>query len=278
MLKQAIVGALLTYSVASFAQQASNEAEDPRAPGLSQEQVDTLFGTRLANGNREENLLLLAIAMDHQSKESPTRDEQIGIPFVAQAGPGYWALLLDQEKADPSLSTLVNNALILSFINETGYPDDVRQAASTKLLSLAADKQYWPAMVYLAEKAMRRWESESTVEIPFKQEGPVAIYPTEQEQVFGYLMSCAKIGFAPCQIRLGFWYLQSPNQQEAAIGLLRAGVEIARRDNRYLDSIETVNDTKAALTVLLNLRLTPEEQADYQNLLGELEQLSKEAS
>lgn len=243
------------------------------APDLSETDVQSLFGDRLENADRAENLLLLAIALDHQSQETPTRDALIGIPYIADAGPGYWVMLLQQEGHTPRLSTLVNNALILAFLEELGHSQHVRQEASSKLLTIAASQGYWPAKVYLAERKMAHWRDLMTTQVPLRSEGPTEVAQGELEQVFSYLTDCSHLGFAPCQFRLGFWYLQDENKQDAAIEYLRAGIEIVRRDARYTQSKESMMDMTNALRVLSTpLSGLPSEERDaYLSLLQEVE-------
>ena len=69
---------------------AESVQDTQRAPDIEQGDVDALFGSRLETGERQDNLLLLAMAFDHQSESSPTRDQNIGIPFIVDAGAGYW--------------------------------------------------------------------------------------------------------------------------------------------------------------------------------------------
>lgn len=58
-------------------------------PNPTEQDVKSLLGQRLSNGGRAENLQLLAIAFDQHSRNSPTREEEIGIPYITTAGSGY---------------------------------------------------------------------------------------------------------------------------------------------------------------------------------------------
>ena len=274
MLKPLVAALLIACSPLVSATE--SESKDV-TPALSETDVQALFGDRLSKADRAENLLLLAIAFDHQSQESPTHEQPIGIPFIADVGPGYWVMLLQQEASTPRLSTLVNNALILTFLQEEGHTEEARQQASQLLLQIAASQGYWPAKVYLAERTMARWVDSMTIQIPLKQEELADIPQAEQEQVFRYLAECSQIGFAPCQFRLGFWYMQDGAKQEAAIEFLRAGVEVARRDTRYTQSRETMVDLKIALRFLADPMsgLTDEERDAYALALEEVEAMAE---
>ena len=215
-------------------------------PNPTEQDLQEVFGDRLEHGNRAASLLLLAIAFDQQSKNSPTRQEQIGIPYIATAGPGYWVRLFQQETTR-SLDTVVNVALILTYAKDQNFTGDERDQAAIKLLSVAAIRDYWPAQVYWAERQLQAWQQRA---IPTPMKGNEGEISDEALRTFQYLSDCARIGFAPCQFQLGFWYLQDVTTREAGIELLSAGVEVARRDPRYLSSAETMQDMLKAMSIL----------------------------
>lgn len=228
-------------------------------PNSTEQEVRAIFGDQLEQGDRAESLLLLAIAFDHHASKSPTSSEQVGVPYIAETGPGFWVRLLQQERDNPSLSTLVNNALILLFTADTTYPIEVRRKAASELLVVAADRGYWPAQVYLAERLLREWEQEDEPVIAKGERAP------EVERAFKYLSQCSRIGFAPCQFRLGFWYVNTPTTRSGGVELLRAGVEVVRRDRRYMDSEEALNDFELALETIAKV----EPGQAYKDLLAE---------
>lgn len=255
MLKRTLLSLVLVSSLGVSASESTTHS----VPNPTEQEVHSIFGERLSQGSRPENLLLLAIAMDQQSRESPTRDEKIGIPYISSAGPGYWVRLFQQEKGAPSLDTLVNNALILIYAKDQAIADPVREKAALRLLSVAAELNYWPAQVYVSERRLAAWRHGVTP-IPMKREKAEA----EKGQVVEYLESCMRIGFAPCQFQLGFWYLQEPSSQQMGMNLLQAGVEVVRRDKRYTTSSETMTDMKKALGILADAMPEP-----YGDLSGE---------
>lgn len=231
-------------------------------PNPTEQDIHALFGERLARGDRAENLLLLAIAFDQQSKDSPTRNDAIGIPYIATAGPGYWVRLLQQERGNLSLDTLVNNALILTYAKDQNVSDDVRRKAATQLLSRAAHRGYWPAQVFLAERQLLAWRRHETPILMTESEGKAT---DDAKRAFEYLSDCTRIRFAPCQFQLGFWYLQDATTRETGLELLRAGVEITRRDPRYASSKDTLQDMQKALNILA----LPSSNTSYRKLLKE---------
>lgn len=133
-------------------------------PNPTEQDVKSLFGQRLSNGCRAENLQLLAIAFDQHSRNSPTLEEEIGIPYIATAGSGYWIRLCQQEQPNPNLDMLVNNARLLIYAQEPSVTDDLRLEASTRLLTVASACGYWPAQVWLSGS----YRCGARVESPFQ--------------------------------------------------------------------------------------------------------------
>jgi TPR repeat protein len=240
MLKSAAL-ALVLLSSASMPVLAST----PQPPNPTEQEVQAIFGQRLSHGDRPESLLLLAVAMDQQAQNSPTREENIGIPYIAGLGAGYWVRLLQQEKANPRLDTLVNNALILIYAEGHTHPDDITSAAAHQLLTMAAERGYWPAQVYLTEHQLSEWRRQGA---PMRRTSGLG--DNKLERTLRYLKNCAQIGFAPCQFQLGFWYLQEPPTQISGLDLLKAGIEVVRRDQRYTSSSETMQDMEKSLAIL----------------------------
>lgn len=227
----------------------SSEELTVKAPNISEEDVIQIFGQSLFKGDRAANLLLLAIAIDSQSSTSPTSQEKIGIPYIVDAGPGYWVRLLQMNES--TLDVLVNNALMLLYMRSSGEETkDQRKSAAYRLLEIAAQKGYWPAMAYVAEETLNT-ATPDTPEIKIKQS-------------FDYLNQCASVSFAPCQFKLGIWYLNDDSKPGAWLPFLQTAVEVASKDERYKTSRETISDLEFALTILSDPKSQlPSEQREY---------------
>lgn len=231
-------------------------------PEIRKQDVEERFGQRLKNATRAENLLLLGIALDTVNAESPFKDREIGIPYLVGDGAGYWALLLSQ--GDRSVDVLVNNALMLLFADKGDevMPQIDRTAAAVKLLTLAQREGYWPASAYLAEHYF-----ELAAQPVLPPLIPDHIQSRYRKAAFDYYMACTKVGFAPCHLKVGFWYL-SDHKGEAGLSYLKAGIELVGRDKRYMTIPDVVGDTELALTLLSSPSLphTVEEGAFYQSM------------
>lgn len=231
-------------------------------PEIRKQDVEERFGQRLKNATRAENLLLLGIALDTVNAESTFKDREIGIPYLVGDGAGYWALLLSQ--GDRSVDVLVNNALMLLFADkseEVLLPVE-RTTAAVKLLTMAQREGYWPASAYLAEHYF-----ELAVQPVFPPLIPDHIQSRYRKAAFDYYMACTKVGFAPCHLKVGFWYL-SDHKVEAALPYLKVGVELVGRDKRYMTMPDVVGDTDFALALLTSPSLshTAEEGAFYESM------------
>ena len=200
------------------------------SPDVSFDRVEKVFGYNLNTSDPISTNLLLAIGMDHTSANSPSKDLDIGIPFIIDKGPGYWVDRLSRK--DYAIDVLVNNALILLFSIED-IPDS--EATASKVLAAAADKGYWPADYFIADTAIndeltRNFNAFSVV--------PYAISADQKKetarQTMKKLNRCAAIGFAPCQFRIGFWLSNSPSSLKDGIGVLREAIKTALKDNRYM--------------------------------------------
>ena len=234
---------------------------EPTTPILTQEEVTTAFGENLEMAPRAEALLMLAVAMDATTPSSPFADQQIGIPFITSERMGYWVMLFQQ--GDRRVETLVNNALIVLFMHDPAIPLSKRQPAAATLLSLAAKQGYWPAKAYLAERHFEQMQQQ--LDTPLM---PAMSAENQRGQIFADLQACAQVGFAPCHYKLGFWYLAG-GQVEAALPMLQAGVELVRRDRRYLSDKATLEDTVDSLKILVDERapITVGERTQYQQIL-----------
>jgi len=212
-------------------------------PNPSRAEVYEIFGNRLNEGSRADDLLMLAIALDSQS-QSATSSLPIGIPYIVRAGgPGYWATLYAQ--GDHTVDVLVNSALLLLYMQEGSAKEEpARRQGALKLLMSASEKGYWPADVYIAQAMIEE-----------SLNGPLLMRPAQHaslKRAHEGLMTCARVDFAPCQIDLAIWMLtQDVPADQDAIGLLRRGIDIAARDKRYLHSPRVLKDLAQALDLLL---------------------------
>lgn len=232
----------------------STEQLAVQTPNISEEEVVSVFGQSLFKGGRSENLLLLAIAIDNQSSTSPTAHEKIGIPYIVDAGPGYWVRLLQMNES--TLDVLVNNALMLLYMRSSGKETrEQRKAAAYRLLEIAAQKGYWPAMAYIAEETLNT-ATPDTPEAKIKQS-------------FDYLNQCASVSFAPCQFKLGIWYLNDESKPGAWVPFLQTAIEVSSKDERYKTSKETISDLEFALTILSDPKsgLPQEQRKHYLKML-----------
>ena len=231
-------------------------------PNPSRAEVYEIFGNRLNEGSRADDLLMLAIALDSQS-HSATSSLPIGIPYIIRAGgPGYWATLYAQ--GDHTVDVLVNSALLLLYMQEGSAQDEsARREGALKLLMSASEKGYWPADVYIAQAMIEESLNE-----------PVFMRPAQHaslKRAHAGLVTCANIDFAPCQLDLAIWMLtQGPVADQDAVALLRRGIDIAARDKRYLHSQRVLKDLSRAIKVLLmaDVELSNNERElyiDFQN-------------
>ena len=242
----------------------SDLAASPVIPGVTKAEVEQLFGDRLDQASRAESLLLFAQAMDATTTESPFADQRIGVPYLVGEGAGFWAMSLATN--DRSIETYVNNAFLLLFMDVAQDKMRERTDRAITLLQDVSARGYWPADIYLAEHHFDA--ATQPVAAPMDAERYRA---THLNQAFGHYLSCAKTGFAPCQLKIGFMYLAS-GSLEAGLPLLQAAIEIVRQDRRYLDSQETMSDIVDALEVLTSphLQLQDEEIRLYRAMREEL--------
>jgi len=215
------------------------------APEIRKQDVEERFGQRLEQADRAENLLLLGIALDTVSTNSRFKDQQIGIPYLVGDGASYWAMLLSQGIRSPDV--LVNNALMLLFADkgEGVIPHDQRVSAAVRLLKAAETRGYWPATAYLAEHFFELARQAARPPMMPKNQ----IQNGYRDESIARYVSCAKTGFAPCHLKVGIWYM-ADQKVEAAMPYLKAGVELVRRDPRYLKTPDVVEDVEFALAIL----------------------------
>lgn len=267
MLRKFILTCLITTSI----QLAANEPTDnglrlPKmpAPHVSEEAFKDIFGEQLAKANGLKQQLLLAVAFDHTTEASPFQDQNIGIPYIVEFTPQYWVKLL--ALGDRSIDTLVNNALFLMFSKDRAPDADL---AAIKLLNAAASQGYWPADFYLAEYQLKKHlvkQSES-FQVVSSMLGNPETYAIAQDTM-KKLNSCAEIGFAPCQFRIGLWMSHSPKTLKDGIEILRNAIQIALMDKRYNGIID--DSVALASGVIANhgfkVGLSETELSEYQAL------------
>ena len=199
------------------------------SPDVTLDKVQETFGYNLETSDPGKISLLLAIAMDHSATDSPNKIYDIGIPYIVDKGPLYWVRRLHQGDYQPDV--LMNNALILLYTKEA-IPG--KHEAAHQLLLLAADKGYWPAQYYVAERNMNDHLSmDYTRASPATSEIRTEALKSLAAQTMDYYKTCAKIGFAPCQFRIGFWLSNSETTLTDGIEMLREAINTTIKDTRY---------------------------------------------
>lgn len=197
-------------------------------PDVTFDRVQAIFGFNLDSTNTKLRTLLLAIAMDHTSKNSPHIHEHIGIPFIVDKGPNYWVSRL--AAGDRSLEVLVNNALLYLFAKEA-LPN--AEETALKLFESAADDGYWPADFYVAETYLENELTRNYSNLPPLRAEMDAMSQQTAKTAMVHLNRCAEVGFAPCQYRIGFWLMQSPKSLNDGIRVLMVAVDSTVKDSRY---------------------------------------------
>lgn len=237
----------------------------PKAvPDVEFKQVQAIFGDRLETSKAELKLLLLAVAMDHTSPNSPNIKQKIGIPYVVSSGPKYWVNRL--QEGERSLEVLVNNALLLLYTKES-IPGGQKMARD--LLRAAAAKGYWPADYYVAEIQLQERLVKDDQQFSLLTN---SIVDAEQKQIaqdtFSRLSRCAEIGFAPCQYRVGFWLLAEEERISDGVKALRQAVRTTLQDQRYKGALDESISAAASMIVHHHevAGLTDEERDGYAKL------------
>lgn len=213
-------------------------------PDVELRQVQAIFGDRLETSKGELKLLLLAVAMDHTSPNSPHLEEKIGIPYIVSSGPKHWVSRL--QKGERSVEVLVNNALLLLYTKET-IPGS--QTMARDLLRAAASKGYWPADYYVAEIQLQESLVKDEQQFSLRTNSIVDFQQKEiARDTFTRLSRCAEIGFAPCQYRVGFWLLAEERKRNDGVNALRQAVKTTLQDPRYKGLLES-SVTSAAIMI-----------------------------
>jgi len=210
-------------------------------PQVTEESVQGIFGNNLETKDPLLSGLLLAIAIDHTSKGSPHINEEIGIPYIVERTPLYWGKELKEGNED--IDVFVNNALLLLF-TEHSISDSNKVA--DHLLNKAANKGYWPAEFYIAERNLLTHLVQGggsnhrllPDEIKFIADETMDRYNT-----------CASMGFPICKFRIGFWLSSAESTFANGISVLRDAIGTTLNDRRYKDSLDTAVIMAATLIV-----------------------------
>lgn len=213
----------------------SIHANSRTAPDVTFDKVKPIFGFNLDSEDPTLRNLLLAISMDHTSEKSPYADQNIGIPFIVDREPDYWAgRLAEDEKWETEV--LVNNALLLLFADQN-IPNAKEHAM--KLMQGAAAQGYWPADFYIADMNIRNVLSRNTSEFRVVNGSfEMSKYQDIAQDTITRLNNCAAVGFAPCQFRIGFWLSGSEKTLSDGITVLRAAIQTTLKDKRYTGILE----------------------------------------
>lgn len=218
-----------SISAASTNLYASSPADT--APNVSIEEVKAIFGDGLDTDNPVLQRLLLAIGMERTRHDMAFQEQKIGIPYIVDATPQYWATKF--ANGDKSIDTLVNSALLLLFADS---PIPNADLVAIQLLNEAASKGYWPASSYMAEFYIARLfdqASDPQGSTPMSADYLANLGKATAEQAMGHLNVCASAGFAPCQYRIGFWLSDSAADLNNGLTVLREAIRTTLADARY---------------------------------------------
>jgi len=204
------------------------------SPEVTLDIVQEIFGHNLDTNDATLRTLLLAIGMDHTTNESPNFKSSIGIPFIVDRGPGYWVERLNS--GDHETEVLVNNALLLLFTKE-----EIAKAKETafQLMEAAADRGYWPASFYVAENNLTKYLAvDLSDESPLTEEMKSSSIQLIAKDTMSRYNECAKMGFAPCQYRVGFWLVGTKKTLKDGLEVLRLAINTTMKDTRYSDVLD----------------------------------------
>ncbi len=232
LIKIAMVTGLSLMSTLALSEPELPDSGKP-FPEVTFDKVQEIFGHNLDTDNTMLKTLLLAIGMDHTSKNSPHADQNIGIPYIVHKGLGYWVARL--KSGERKLEVLVNNALLLLFTKE-----EIPKSKETgfALLKSAADRGYWPADYYVAESnltnhlTMDYTSTPSNAGLISKDTKAIA------QDTMACYNRCAEMGFAPCQYRIGFWLSNSPDTLKDGLNILRTAIHTTMNDTRYQGALD----------------------------------------
>lgn len=231
-LKTALGAVLLSMASVSFASTMEvpiDYGHTKVAPDVTLDVVQDIFGFNLDNAQGIEKVFLLAVGMDHTTPNSPHADQEIGIPYIVDKGPKYWVSRLQEGHYD--LEVIVNNALLLMFTKEE-IPGG--KEAASKLLGKASEMGYWPADYYVADYNIANYLARDVTELATATNG---IQDPDLKRLASETMakfnSCAELGFAPCQYRLGFWLTSAENTMKDGLEILMHAIKTTLADKRY---------------------------------------------
>lgn len=231
-LKTGLALSLITASLSSFAadlESTLDYTEIKAAPDVTLDVVQDIFGFNLDNAQGMDRIFLLAVGMDHTTPNSPHADQAIGIPYIVDRGAAYWVSRLTNK--DYEVEVLVNNALLLMFTQEQ-IPGGDRAALG--LLTKASKMGYWPADYYIADYNITNHLSRDVSHL----DAPTGIIEDPSlkrlaSKTMANFSSCAELGFAPCQYRLGFWLTSSQATMKEGMDILQHAIKTTISDKRY---------------------------------------------
>ena len=227
LINSLVIAALFSLSTVSLA-----DTDAPvlvkASPEVTFDKVQEIFGHNLDTDDTMLKTLLLAIGMDHTSRNSPNANQDIGIPYIVHQGPGYWVARL--KSGERKLEVLVNNALLLLFTKE-----NIPNAKETglALLKSAADMGYWPADYYVAEHNLTTRLTMDYSNVTPKTGAMDSDSKVVAKDTMERYNRCAEMEFAPCQYRIGFWLSGSPQTLNDGLNILRKAIHTTMNDSRY---------------------------------------------
>tara|TARA_R110001592_G_scaffold221139_2_gene475806 strand:+ start:12679 stop:13515 length:837 start_codon:yes stop_codon:yes gene_type:complete len=216
--------ALQSMSVASVAAD--------KAPNTTLEDVKAIFGGNLETNDPSLKELLLAIGIERTRESDYFQDIRVGIPYIVDATPEYWAEKLASGNRD--IDTLVNSALLILF-TDNDIPRSNQVVAN--LLGQAASLGYWPASTYMANIYGRELIKQSSL-TPLRADARTLRSREIAELRMDHLNACAAAGFAPCQYQIGFWLSESREQVGNGFSVLREAVRTTLSDPRYTGYVD----------------------------------------
>lgn len=254
--------AVIVPYASAYSIEVESEIKLKLAPEVTEERIQAIFMNNLKTKEPTLSGLLLAIAIDHTSKGSPHIHEEVGIPYIVSKTPLYWGGRL--KDGDEDIDVLVNNALLLLFTDHD-IPDSVNIAYI--LLHKAADKGYWPADFYIAERNLVSY----FIDVGTEQN---QLLPEELMVIGNNTMdrynNCASMGFPLCKFRIGFWLSGSDDSLADGIKVLRDAIDTTLKDRRYKEELDTAVVMAATLIIDKGEQVGVDEvmRSEYRKLLG----------
>jgi hypothetical protein len=215
-----------------------------KAPNVTLEDVKAIFGDNLETKDPSLNELLLAIGIERTSESDQFQELRVGIPYIVDSTPDYWAQKLASGNRD--IDTLVNSALLILF-TDNNIPKSEQIVAN--LLGQAASLGYWPASTYMANIYGRELSRHALI-TPMKTEDRIHKSREIAQYRMDHLNACAEAGFAPCQYQIGFWLSESTEQVGNGFTVLREAVRTTLSDSRYSGYVD--HNFKEAISYIYN--------------------------